>query len=71
MVGIDIRAQPGGIGRKQRIGDKLLPRYIERIRRALSLTVEGIRKASDPAAGERLTYYETALREVVEMERQL
>lgn len=54
-----------------RSGDRLLPRYIERIRRALTLTVEGIRKASDPAAGERLRYYETALREVEEMERQL
>ena len=52
-------------------GDKLLPRYIERIRRALTLTVAGIKKANDPAAGERLKYYETALREVGEMERQL
>ena len=52
-------------------GDALLPRYIERIDRALALTVEGIQKANDPAARERLKYYETALHEVREMERQL
>lgn len=51
--------------------DPLLPRYIARIERALQLTVAGIRKANDPAASERLEYYETALREVQEMERQL
>lgn len=54
-----------------RSGDELLPRYIGRIVRALTLTVEGIRKANDPAAAKRLKYYETALQEVREMERQL
>ena len=52
-------------------GDPLLPRYLERILRALRLTVEGIQKANDPAAWERLRYYETALHEVEEMERRL
>lgn len=48
-------------------GDPLLPQYLERIERALALTVEGIRRASDPAAALRMAYYETALREVQEM----
>ena len=52
-------------------GDPLLPRYTERVRRALTLTVEGIQKANDPAARERLRYYEAALHEVEEMEKRL
>lgn len=54
-----------------RSGDPLLPRYIERIKNALALTVAGIQKANDASAHERLNYYATALREVEEMERQL
>lgn len=50
-------------------GSPLLPRYYARIERALTLTVEGIRRASDPAAAERLLYYETALQEIREMKR--
>lgn len=52
-------------------GDPLLPRYTERVRRALTLTVEGIQKANGPAARERLRYYEAALHEVEEMEKRL
>ena len=52
-------------------GDRLLPRYVERIRRALALTVAGIRKSSDPKDLARCDYYETALREIEEMEKQI
>lgn len=48
-------------------GAPLLPRYYARIENALALTVDGIRRANDPTARERLNYYETALREVREM----
>ena len=47
--------------------DPLLEKYIERIDHALELTVEGIRRARDPEAAEKLSYYETAWREVREM----
>lgn len=46
-------------------GDPLLPAYLQRIRRALEQTVEGVRCANDP---QRLAYFESALREVREME---
>lgn len=46
-------------------GDALLPAYLRRISRALEQTVEGVRQANDPT---RLEYFETALREVREME---
>lgn len=49
-------------------GDALLPAYLRRISRALEQTVEGVRHANDPA---RLEYFETALREVREMEASL
>lgn len=52
-------------------GSPLLARYIERIERALTRTVAGIRRASDPTAQKRLAYYETALNEVLEMRRSL
>ena len=47
--------------------DPLLDQYFERIDHALRLTVEGIRRAKDPEAAQRLSYYETAWREVREM----
>ncbi len=48
-------------------GSALLPVYLARIFHALTLTVEGLRRANDPTAAKRLAYYETALREVSEM----
>lgn len=45
-------------------GDPLLQNYVNRILHALELTVEGIRRATDPEARERLPYYETALLQV-------
>ncbi len=42
----------------------LLPQYLERIERALRLTVEGLSRAADPASRDRLEYYRTALNEV-------
>lgn len=41
-----------------------LPRYFERIERALRLTVAGIHRAADPSARKRAEYYETALSQV-------
>ena len=49
-------------------GSPLLDDYFDRILRALSQTVEGIRRGSHGA--ERLDYYETALREVLEMRKE-
>lgn len=51
----------------QLLHDPLLPRYYARVERALTLTVEGLHRANDSAAAARLTYYETALREVRKM----
>ncbi len=48
--------------------DPLLPGYLQRIERALTLTVEGISKAIVPDP--RLAYYQTALEEVREMRKQ-
>ena len=45
-------------------GSPLLPRYLERIERALRLTVEGLSRATDPTSRERLEYFQTALSEV-------
>lgn len=50
-------------------GDPLLPEYLSRITRSLTLTVEGIRRGGDPADAEKLRYYESALSEVREMRR--
>lgn len=52
-------------------GSVWLPAYAERIERALQLTVEGIGGAKDPAARQRLEYYETALQQVREMRKTL
>ena len=52
-------------------GDSLLPRYLARIEQALTLTLEGIGRASDPAAREKQSYYRAALDEVREMQRLL
>lgn len=52
-------------------GSVWLPAYAERIERALRLTVEGIGGAKDPAARQRLDYYETALQQVREMRKML
>ena len=52
-------------------GDSLLPRYLKRIEQALALTLEGIGRASDPAARDKLPYYRAALDEVREMQQQL
>lgn len=43
-------------------GSPLLPSYHARILRALTLTVEGLRRAAEPQ--EKLQYYETALKEI-------
>ncbi len=45
-------------------GSPLLPRYLERIENALRLTVEGISHAAAQEDRAKLTYYQTALREV-------
>ena len=47
-------------------GSDLLPEYLDRVIRALEKTVEGIRRGGRE---ERLDYYETALREVLEMRK--
>ena len=46
-------------------GSELLPDYFDRITKALTKTVEGIRRSKKEH--EKLSYYETALREVLEM----
>lgn len=48
-------------------GDPLLPRYFARVKASVAMTVEGLHKAKelDPAVRD---YYETALRELKEME---
>ena len=46
-------------------GSELLPDYFERITKALTKTVEGIRRSKKEH--DKLSYYETALREVLEM----
>ena len=45
----------------------LIMSYFERINKALKLTVEGLKKAQ--SVPEKLDYYETALAEIVEMEK--
>ena len=45
-------------------GSPLLPRYLGRIENALRLTAEGISHAAAQEDRAKLTYYQTALREV-------
>ncbi len=49
-------------------GSELLPGYLARIAKALAITVEGIRHASEPES-RNLSYYETALQEITAMQR--
>ena len=50
-----------------RSGDENLPRYLERVQRALARAVSGIRKGESAEDREKLEYYETAYRQVCEM----
>lgn len=47
---------------------ELLPAYLHRLRKALQITVDGLRSAEHPRP-ERQAYYEQALREIAEMEK--
>lgn len=51
-------------------GDPLLPAYLARIEKALTITVEGLRRSSDPE-GRKLSYFETALREIQAMKEEI
>ncbi len=51
-------------------GDPLLPAYLARIEKALTITVEGIRRSSDPEE-RKLSYFETALREIQAMKEEI
>lgn len=51
-------------------GGELLPRYAERIRRALAATVEGLSRSSKPEDPPRLRYYQAALDEICAYIRQ-
>ena len=50
-------------------GGALLPAYLRRVEKALAITVAGLRSADTPRP-ERQAYYEQALADVQEMERQ-
>ncbi len=45
----------------------LVRAYFQRVIRGVERAVDGISRAKDPAAARRLAYYETALRELLEM----
>lgn len=52
-------------------GDPLLPAYLDRVERALDLTVEGLRRAKGPEGEDKRDYYETALREIRAMKEEI
>ena len=51
-------------------GEALLPQYLRRVEKALTISVEGIRRAEDPEK-RNIRYYETALREIKAMSEEL
>ena len=51
--------------------DPLLPAYLERVVGGLRRAVEGIAQANGAEDRRRLDYYETALREMLQMRRKL
>ena len=52
----------------RRAGDPLYGAYLARVRRALTLTVQGITRSSDPSDLARAAYYRAALEEVNHLE---
>lgn len=52
-------------------GDPLLPAYLQRIEKALRLTLAGLQQAKEPEPRQKIPYYETAWREIQAMEEQL
>lgn len=49
----------------RRTNDPLLPRYVQRLRRAMEAAVQGLARSSKPEDPPRLRYYQTALSEII------